>query len=144
MIIIVVVVVVVVALAALGFYFVYLAARQAGQTVQATVTDATWDFVYAGSSSGYFGSTPLSSCNICPHTGFVGAGFTLTLHLTNTDTANSHSITRVTVDPPFTLYGVTPTLPAPVSAGGSTTLVLTIQLPFSSGSYSLTGSVFAS
>ncbi len=144
MIIIVVVVVIVVALAAVGFYFVYLATRQASQTVQATVTDATWDLVYTGSSSGYFGSTPLSSCNGCPHTGFVGSSFTITLHLTSTDSVSSHSVTSVTVDPPFTLFSVTPTLPTSVSPGGSTTLALTIQYPFSSGSYSLTGTIYTS
>ncbi len=143
LIIVVVVVVIVVALAAVGFYLAFVVAHQVSQTTQATVTGATWTFVYQGSTSGYLGSSS-SSCGGCPYSGFVGTTFSLTLHLASTDTTSSHSITIVSIDAPFTFVSTSPALPASVSVGNPLTLTVTIEYPVTPGSYALTGTIYTS
>ena len=144
LVVVIVVVVVVIALAAVGIYFFVLSVRQVVQTTQATVTGATWEIDYAGGSGTFFGPSNQSACSSCPETGLVGSTFTVTRTFMNLATAQSHALTTVSVDAPFTLVTTSPpSFPVSVLPGASVTLTLTVTYPPFPGSYSLTVAVAA-
>jgi len=104
------------------------------------VTGTNWTINY-GSTSGYFGPSPQRTCERCPFNVLVGGQFTYTITLTSTAIILDHNINSVTIEGPFTLVSVSPTLPISVTPGGSATITLTIQAPSSGGSLVLAGAI---
>ncbi len=105
------------------------------------VTGVNWAIKYNGGTSGYFGPSPQSACSSCPIEEAHGAQFSYTITLESNATSLTHSIDSVTVESPFTLVSVSPSLPISISPGGSATIALTIKAPSQDGSYVLSGNI---
>ena len=105
------------------------------------VTGTNWTINYNGATRDYFGPSPQSTCDRCPFNVLVGGQFTYTITLTSTAIILDHNINNVTIEGPFTLVSVSPTLPISVTPGGSATITLTIQAPSSGGSLVLAGAI---
>ena len=106
---------------------------------QVKVTGENWNIAYDGATSGYFGPSPQSFTQSM--SGSTGDSFTYTLTLTSSAAFLTHNISAITVDSPFSLSSVSPSLPISVTPGGSATITMTITMPSSSGSYVLSGTI---
>jgi len=128
-----VIVLVILIIAAIVYY--------AGRLNPVKVTGVNWTVKYNGATSDYFGPSPQSICSSCPIEKGHGAQFSYTITLESSATSLTHSIDNVTVESPFTLVSVSPSLPISVSPGGSATVALTIKAPSQDGSYVLSGTI---
>ncbi|HTP53904.1 MAG TPA: hypothetical protein VML94_02940 [Thermoplasmata archaeon] len=80
-----------------------------------------------------------TDCNCFP-ANVSGATYTYVVNVTDNDTV-AHTISSISIDPPFALLDVVPSLPASLAAGTTTTFSVTIQVPTSPGDYDLTGAI---
>ncbi len=143
LIIVLVVVIVVVVLAVLAWWAVTSLMAPVTSTTSITVTGVSFAINYPGSTE-WFGPSPITTCVNCPIKTNSFSQFSYTLTLTNSDTV-AHNVTGVTlISTYFTVFSTSPdpstVSPVVVPAGGSRSIVLTIQGTFG-GSYVLTGSV---
>jgi len=146
LIIVLVVVIVVVVLAVIAWWAVTALFAPVNQATQYTITGVSWTVNYPGSVH-YFGTSPLTTCTagFCPHSGTVLQQFTYTLTLSNSD-SSPHNVTDVSLAGyTFTIISTSPTIstssPLVVPAGGSGSVILTIQPSSFGGTYTLTGTI---
>ena len=100
------------------------------------VTGESFTIDYAGTTSGYLGTSPLTFSTTYSYT----TGTSIAFNLTVTNSAKVlHNITAITTS--FALVSTTPSLPVNVSAGGSTSITILMTLPSSSGTYVLDGTI---
>ena len=117
---------------------IVLGAYGLGVGTAVKVTGENFAIDYAGTSSGYFGTSPLTFSVTYSYT--TGADIAFNLTVTNSAKV-LHNVTSITLASPFTLVSTSPSLPVNVSAGGSTSVVILATLPSSSGTYELDGTV---
>ncbi len=143
--IVLIVVVIVVVVVAVVWYALTLM-FQPVTTGQVRVTGVSFTISYLGASSGYFGSSPLTTCTGCPLTiRFPNYNFYYNLTLTNTGSV-AHNVTGIDVSGIyFNLYSASPdpttASPQVVSAGASKTFTLVITATPLSGDHTLTGTI---
>lgn len=128
---IVVLVIVVVVVLGVGAYAI-------GSSTTTKVTAESWAIDYAGTSSGYFGPSPITYS--LSYTFTTSADFGTTLTVTNSG-AVTHNVSAISVASPFTFVSTVPGLPVDVAPGTSVTITIQLAMPSSSGTYTLSGTV---
>lgn len=141
--IVVVVVVVLVVVLALAVWWAMTALIAPVTQTGITVTAASFSINYPGSNH-WFGPSPITSCSNCPIKTTLLSQFSYTLTLHNVDTV-AHNVTAVRLTGvSFTIVSSAPdpstASPVRISAGGTQTIILTVQpTTISGGSYTLAG-----
>lgn len=145
LIIVVIVVVVVVVVVAVAWYAITLMFRPVTNS-QVRVTGISFTVNYLGGSTGYFDSSPLTTCTGCPITlRFPNYDFFYNLTLTNSGSV-SHNVTDIAISGIYfnlisALPNPTASSPQVVNAGGSKTFMLEISATPLSGDHTLTGTI---
>lgn len=129
--VVIVVVVVVVILAIAGLALVGYAAMSS--TVTIAGTDVGYD--YTGTTSDYL--TLNTTTSYCASSVLGGSTFTCQIALISTALLYTHDIDDFTAGAPFSVTGVSPTLPFAMGAGGTATFTVSVTAPSGSGTYTL-------
>jgi hypothetical protein len=82
-------------------------------------------------------------CDACPFDETPGGQWNFQFELTNNDSL-AHEVSGVTVESPFDLVSIDPSMPAHFAPGASAYIELTIQLPTTPDYYFLTGAIVTS
>jgi hypothetical protein len=80
-------------------------------------------------------------CDRCPANVTPSGTWSASLGLTNADSGRAHSITNLTIGPPFRVLLVAPSLPYNLAPGTSVVLDVQLQVPSTPGSFFLVGSI---